>query len=704
MAHLKEGFGDFIEKLATLYSMGSEEDNKEQQEKDKKTQMREQEREKEHSSKLKEVDTIQKKLENKLREIDKKEKELSRKETDISARERKHKEDALQRREDDIKNMLSKIEDQHGILTKQEQERAQNLLKKEKDKDSLIKSQKFDYEDADNDEVFGDLNSIESRLKAKMSQVEPDQGCGEEEEEDVMVVDADEDDILGKISSFFQGPEDEEEGEEDEEEDVEEEASPGTFDNPHGEDNSDEPDLNNEHPNEEEVSAMFSPSEEEEDGEDVISDTYGSVDILSKLSNAMDKGTELDFNVNDGNGTLSMDSQDDDQEIEGPAEDPVDQVEDEVQAVSDEQEEHDANWNDQPQPEEDEEESDDETYDQEDDEEQNESGSSFDEDDKDKILNQLKSLLGKKNDPDEPPVDPKTGKDILFGDEDIEDEDDDGSDCDDEDDVEEGFTIMPPIDRERYTDIEGLEGPFMQKSGKVLYYDPKEGKYYDRDSDYYLSDDEYMAHDTPRKSSFSQNEGTDILDRIKKAEKIMSLLEAPGDTNDMAPPNDSDAPTQQGEDPLAGPDAPIDDGSEPIPEEDDLPIEFEDKTKQIEDAEDYDLSSNNSYDYYDRIRGILNDEESIKALNQEYETIPMGRRKITPAKYLFDKVINNIKEKRKRSAPDDMMGGMGGMGADMGMGGMPPDMGMGGGPMGAEMGGMGGADMGGEGGGMPGGI
>jgi hypothetical protein len=53
-----------------------------------------------------------------------------------------------------------------------------------------------------------------------------------------------------------------------------------------------------------------------------------------------------------------------------------------------------------------------------------------------------------------------------------------------------------PIDRERYTDLshEGLEGPFMLNSGKVVYYDTAEGKYYDRDSDMYLSNEEYEAH------------------------------------------------------------------------------------------------------------------------------------------------------------------------------------------------------------------
>lgn len=49
---------------------------------------------------------------------------------------------------------------------------------------------------------------------------------------------------------------------------------------------------------------------------------------------------------------------------------------------------------------------------------------------------------------------------------------------------------MPRLDRDRYTDLsyQGLEGPFMFKGGEVLYYDPKAGKYYDRDTDMYLSD------------------------------------------------------------------------------------------------------------------------------------------------------------------------------------------------------------------------
>lgn len=68
--------------------------------------------------------------------------------------------------------------------------------------------------------------------------------------------------------------------------------------------------------------------------------------------------------------------------------------------------------------------------------------------------------------------------------------------------VEEGYRVVNPIDHERYTDLsgEGLEGPFRLASGKVVYYDPTKGKYYDRDTDLYLSNDEYFAHAdyTPR--------------------------------------------------------------------------------------------------------------------------------------------------------------------------------------------------------------
>lgn len=70
---------------------------------------------------------------------------------------------------------------------------------------------------------------------------------------------------------------------------------------------------------------------------------------------------------------------------------------------------------------------------------------------------------------------------------------------------------MPQIDKEKYTEIPGLEGPFMLRSGKVVYYDPKEGKYYDRDTDMYMSDKEYHSHSNPRNESVNFYKFLEIL-------------------------------------------------------------------------------------------------------------------------------------------------------------------------------------------------
>jgi hypothetical protein len=44
---------------------------------------------------------------------------------------------------------------------------------------------------------------------------------------------------------------------------------------------------------------------------------------------------------------------------------------------------------------------------------------------------------------------------------------------------------------ENYGPRKGLEGPF-NFNGRVLYYDPTEGKYYDPKTDFYVSYDEYF--------------------------------------------------------------------------------------------------------------------------------------------------------------------------------------------------------------------
>lgn len=65
--------------------------------------------------------------------------------------------------------------------------------------------------------------------------------------------------------------------------------------------------------------------------------------------------------------------------------------------------------------------------------------------------------------------------------------------------VEEGYTVTRGIDKERYQERPGLEGPFSTRSGKVVYYDPKEGKYYDPETDFYIGHEDYakMDEDAP---------------------------------------------------------------------------------------------------------------------------------------------------------------------------------------------------------------
>lgn len=89
---------------------------------------------------------------------------------------------------------------------------------------------------------------------------------------------------------------------------------------------------------------------------------------------------------------------------------------------------------------------------------------------------------------------------------------------------------VPGIDRERYNDLKGLEGPFRLRSGKVVYYDPKEGKYYDRDSDMYMSHDEYDAHANPRNESISVNQQ---IDQVKQNRKNLGAIASTELTNIM---------------------------------------------------------------------------------------------------------------------------------------------------------------------------
>jgi len=92
--------------------------------------------------------------------------------------------------------------------------------------------------------------------------------------------------------------------------------------------------------------------------------------------------------------------------------------------------------------------------------------------------------------------------------------------------IDEGYTVLPPMDRERYQERDGLEGPFTLRSGKVVYYDPREGKYYDPDTDYYMDHDEYFQHDKSASMKYeAQSPGVVAAMNDEKPEEELEELE-----------------------------------------------------------------------------------------------------------------------------------------------------------------------------------
>jgi len=52
-----------------------------------------------------------------------------------------------------------------------------------------------------------------------------------------------------------------------------------------------------------------------------------------------------------------------------------------------------------------------------------------------------------------------------------------------------GYRVLSELER-KWQPRKGLEGPFFYPSGRVLYYDVKEGKYYDPSTDFYVDHEE----------------------------------------------------------------------------------------------------------------------------------------------------------------------------------------------------------------------
>ena len=69
---------------------------------------------------------------------------------------------------------------------------------------------------------------------------------------------------------------------------------------------------------------------------------------------------------------------------------------------------------------------------------------------------------------------------------------------------------LPSINRAKYGKRSGLEGPFMTKSGQVVYYDHKKGQYLNPDKDMYLSYDDWkkLSEDAPVNATGTAVAGT----------------------------------------------------------------------------------------------------------------------------------------------------------------------------------------------------
>ncbi len=50
----------------------------------------------------------------------------------------------------------------------------------------------------------------------------------------------------------------------------------------------------------------------------------------------------------------------------------------------------------------------------------------------------------------------------------------------------QNMSIHEPFSSVDYPPLPGLEGPWKFKDGRILYYDPKQGQYYDRKTDLYV--------------------------------------------------------------------------------------------------------------------------------------------------------------------------------------------------------------------------
>ena len=90
-------------------------------------------------------------------------------------------------------------------------------------------------------------------------------------------------------------------------------------------------------------------------------------------------------------------------------------------------------------------------------------------------------------------------------------------------------STLPRLDKTRYQPRKGLEGPFMTKSGQVVYYDKKFGQYYNSDTDMYIDHDDWkkMSEEAPANATGTPVAGTGDDSStvvVKKKKKLQDKL------------------------------------------------------------------------------------------------------------------------------------------------------------------------------------
>jgi len=139
-----------------------------------------------------------------------------------------------------------------------------------------------------------------------------------------------------------------------------------------------------------------------------------------------------------------------------------------------------------------------------------------------------------------------------------------------------------------------------------------------------------------------QVDDSDIVTRINK---ILEQDEDPAADVAAVAADDTDGTTE----PVTNQGSDIEEPPVEEVEEPEEPIQLEDVVK----IEEYDLETNNAFDFYDYINAILTDEESIAALNIAYEKIPEEKRKLTPALFVYNDAIETVKDKREDQIKGD---------------------------------------------------